>query len=151
MRSRSGMASRRPEQVLASLVLMVALLTSCDSVGRSEVRRIPSPDSRVEAVLVEGSGGATTDFFYEIHVVPKGTGLQPKEDPVVRMANVGAMDNLSIEWRRPNLLAIAYKQGWIQRFTNRWSGKDGKGSYVVELKLVPPAGDDFALPERQRF
>jgi len=44
----------------------------CDPVGRTEIRRIASPDSRVEAVLVEGSGGATTDFFYEIQSFPVG-------------------------------------------------------------------------------
>ena len=127
-------------------------MTGCDPVGRTEVRRVLSPDSRVEAVLVEGSGGATTDFFYELHVVPKGGALPSKEDPVLRLANIGAAGNLAIEWKRPKLLAISYKQGWIQRFTNRWSVNERQGSsYVVELRLVPPGGDEFALPERLRL
>jgi hypothetical protein len=133
-------------------ILVIVVSTGCDSVGRTEIRRIPSPDSRVDAVLLEGSGGATTGFFYEIHLVLKG-GAAPasKEDPVIRIAFAGA-DDLTIEWSRPKLLAIKYKQGWIQRFTNRWSWNDGKGaSYVVELQLVPPAGKEFALPETLRF
>src|SRR6266850_5815337 len=83
-------------------VLMIAVSTGCDPVGRTEIRRIPSPDSRVDAVLLEGSGGATTGFFYEIHLVLKGAAPASKEDPVIRIAFAGA-DDLTIEWRRPKL------------------------------------------------
>jgi hypothetical protein len=140
-------------------VLIIAVSTGCDSVGRTEIRRVTSPDSRVDAVLVEGSAGATTGFSYEVYVLPKGGGVVSKEgallskdDPVLRISYVGALENLGIEWTRPKLLAISYKSAWIHHFTNRWSWSDGKGSsYVVELRLVPPAGNEFALPETRRF
>ena len=48
------------------------LLTSCGLVSRDEVARVSSPDGRVDAVLVETNGGATTSFGYEIHIVEKG-------------------------------------------------------------------------------
>lgn len=112
------------------VVLIVALSTGCDPVGRTEIRRVPSPDSRVEAVLVEGSGGATTDFFYEIHVVTKGGELPRKKDPVLRIANIGGVGSITIEWYRPKLLAITCKQAWVQQFTNRWSWNEGKDRHT---------------------
>jgi len=46
----------------------------------AEVGRTTSPSGKVDAVLVEGSGGATTSYGYEVFVVPAGksTWLQKK-------------------------------------------------------------------------
>ena len=49
--------------------LNVMLLAGC--VG-SEVARTTSPSGKVDAVLVESSGGATTSFGYAVFVVPAG-------------------------------------------------------------------------------
>jgi hypothetical protein len=48
--------------------------------------RVASPDGRVEAVLVETSGGATTSFGYEVHVVEKG---RPAGDRVAWVYGAG--------------------------------------------------------------
>jgi hypothetical protein len=36
------------------------------------VARVPSPDGRLEAILEETNGGATTSFAYDVSVVKKG-------------------------------------------------------------------------------
>ena len=57
---------------LSLLPIVLALLAGCGLASRDEVARVGSPDGRVEAVLIETNGGATTSFVYEVHVVPKG-------------------------------------------------------------------------------
>jgi hypothetical protein len=54
---------------LSFLPIALALLAGCSLVSRDEVARVASPDGRVEAVLIETNGGATTSFGYEVHVV----------------------------------------------------------------------------------
>jgi len=51
--------------------LALASLASCDlfSVSREEVLRLPSPEQKMDAVVIETDGGATTGFGYEIHIV----------------------------------------------------------------------------------
>jgi len=59
------------------LGLSIMLLAGCFG---AEVGRTTSPSGNVDAVLVEGSGGATTSYGYEVFVVPAGksTWLQKK-------------------------------------------------------------------------
>ena len=51
--------------------VVVLATVSCGLVSRDEVARLPSPDGRVEAVLIETNGGATTSFGYEVRVLEK--------------------------------------------------------------------------------
>jgi hypothetical protein len=41
-------------------------VVGCGLVSRDEVARVISPDGRLEAILIETNGGATTAFGYEI-------------------------------------------------------------------------------------
>lgn len=54
-----------------SLVLLSALLLSACA-GHDEVARVTSPNGAVDAVLVESDAGATTGFWYDIYLVPRG-------------------------------------------------------------------------------
>src|SRR5262245_61369365 len=60
-----------PKRFLVGMVL--ALLSSaCGPLTGDEVARVTSPDGRLDAVLFELNGGATTSFAYEVAVVEKG-------------------------------------------------------------------------------
>jgi hypothetical protein len=52
--------------------MLMLLIAACGLVSRDEVAVVASPDGRLEAVLIETNGGATTSFGYEIWVREKG-------------------------------------------------------------------------------
>lgn len=54
------------------LILISFFLFACSKSG-SEVARVVSPDGKIDAVILESSGGATTSFWYNVCVVPHGT------------------------------------------------------------------------------
>lgn len=119
-----------------------------------EDKRIKSPDSVVEAVLLIGDAGATTATTTYIYVVPAGSRLdRKKEEEDNRNRSVFVADhlkNLTLAWRNPRLLEIGYEEARIHHFENRWHHRDIQGHpYVVELRLAP-ATNEFALPARDR-
>ena len=50
------------------VVILSLLLSACGIASEDEVARVTSPDGRVEAVLIETNGGATTSFGYKVLV-----------------------------------------------------------------------------------
>jgi hypothetical protein len=69
---------------------------------------MPSPDGRVEAVLMETNGGATTSFGYEVHVVEKG---RPASDQVARLYGAVRNENAygaNLKWISDNELVVEY-------------------------------------------
>ena len=56
------------------LLLTAFLLTAFGCTSKDEVARVKSPDGKVDAVLFETNGGATTSFGYEVFITPPGAG-----------------------------------------------------------------------------
>lgn len=55
------------------LVFMASCFTAPDfDIGYYEVARITAPSGRIDAVLAESNGGATTSFGYYVFIVPTG-------------------------------------------------------------------------------
>ena len=90
------------------LVLLLSCGTACGS--RDEVTRIASPTGRLDAVLVETNGGATTSFGYLVYVVPHGQ-RPARRDEVASL--YGAYRNrhaygANLKWAAPTTLTIEY-------------------------------------------
>jgi len=118
------------------------------SISYKEIRRISSPDTIVDAVLVEVDGGATTSKGYHLYLVPKGSNNFQKDSEDFIADHVIDFD---IRWRESNFLEIKYKQARIFHFSNFWhSDKIKNWSYVVELRLVPLT-DSFSLSKSDRW
>ncbi|HEX6976061.1 MAG TPA: hypothetical protein VF147_16755 [Vicinamibacterales bacterium] len=86
----------------------IVVLIGCGLVSKDEVARVASPDGRVEGVVIETNGGATTSFGYEVHVVPKG---QRADDEVAFL--YGAVRNehaygVNLRWVTDSELVIEY-------------------------------------------
>lgn len=153
-RDRRGQRGRRvfgkPGRLLSHLlpVLGAGVLVSGACVipsPREELKRVVSPDSLVEAVIVREGGSPTVDYGYEVYIVPFG-------DPLPRRPRFGATNvaDLEVVWPQARLLQIRYRRAKIDRFVNWWhSAKLENYRYVVELQLVPLT-DGWALSERDR-
>ena len=64
-------------RTLCPIILVIFILTSgCIfpewEAGFDEVSRVSSPDGKVDAVLVETNGGATTSFGYRVFIATPG-------------------------------------------------------------------------------
>jgi hypothetical protein len=118
---------------IGRLLLTLSVLWGC-SVDRQEIKRVRSPDERVEAVLIQTNAGATTAFSYEVFLVP--TGATPKKGNELFRAD--QIINLELRWRQPKSLEIAYEQGRIFHFSNFWNSQDVDNfRHVVEVTLIP--------------
>ena len=76
-----------------------------------EVARQSSPSGRVDAVLVETNGGATTPFGYSVYIVPNGAPV-PRDGEAARL--IGAVRNdsawgVNLRWVDLSHLSVEYR------------------------------------------
>lgn len=127
---------------------IIYLLYIFGKTSEREILRIPSPDNRVEAVLTEISGGATTSFVYNLYIVPSKTEISKKTHELFRADHV---DEIRVFWSEVKLLKIQYREARIFHFKNFWQSEEIENySYVVELRLEPTQSS-FSLSERDRW
>jgi hypothetical protein len=113
---------------MGALVVTIALVlvTGCGLVARDEVARLPSLDGRVDAVLVETNGGATTSFGYEIHLVEKG---RPADRQVAWLYDAGRSKSASganLRWINDQELVVEYldaRESTVTRSSVRVAGR----------------------------
>ena len=119
----------------------VVLLAACGLVSRDEVARVGSPDGRVDAVLVETNGGATTSFGYEIHIVEKGKSYG---EAVATLYGALRNDNAygaNLRWRTDSELMVEYQQARaeaLEKSTVRVAGR------IIRISLRPGVSDSNA-------
>lgn len=100
---------------LASLFVVAALMMAWLFSGltgepsKDEVSRVVSPTGKMDAVLFEINGGATTSFGYEAYVVEHGA--QPSGSPAVSL--YGAVRNqhaygANLKWAAPDSVAVEF-------------------------------------------
>ncbi len=102
-------AARRRSAAGIACVGLSLVLAGC--LGSSdEVARVTSPSGKLDAVLVERNGGATTDFEYEVFVVP----VRESTSRYKRVAFFyGAVRSeraygVNLRWVTPSNLALEY-------------------------------------------
>ena len=122
--------------LIAFALLAVIFSTNC--AVREEISRFLSPDKKVEAILIETNGGATTPFRYLLYLVSVGN--SPSEDDLVLEAI--HIENLEIKWKESKFLEIKYTNARIFHFKNIWEphryASDRAGhKNAVELRLKP--------------
>lgn len=66
---------RFPPLIVSILFVLICLgIVGCGPViSRDEVARMSSPDGRLDAIVFETNGGATTSFGYKVEVAKKGS------------------------------------------------------------------------------
>ena len=64
---------------MRGLVIVLGLaLASCSPI-KDEVERVSSPDGAVDAEVIRVNAGATVSFYYDVYVVPAGSGAAGRE------------------------------------------------------------------------
>ena len=133
--------------------LLFALMVKADdwnlagNLELEETARLKSPDLAVEAVLLTGSGGATTATGSYLYIVPAGGRVDWRKHPLRSACFVADhVTNLKVVWKAPRLVEIQYDEARIWRFSNFWSAREVQDfRYVVEVRLSP-SSSEFALP-----
>ena len=94
----------------AELLLCFFLVVSIGCVSRDEVARITSPSGKVDAVLVETNGGATTSFGYEVFVVPTQASTRLRKDVASFYGAVRSDQayGVNLKWSDPSNLHLEY-------------------------------------------
>ncbi len=122
-------------RMLSVEFLVVALLGACFLTSEDEVARVTSPSGRLDAVLVETNGGATTAFGYYAYLVPRGKdnrrGILVADLYDAGRSNQAAGANL--RWGAPSQLLIEYLTAKQERLT-RPSVELGADTVTVSLR-----------------
>jgi hypothetical protein len=88
---------------------LVLLLAGCGFVSRDEVARVASPDGRLEAILIETNGGATTSFGYEIWVREKDRASGAQVASLYGAARNESAYGANLRWTDATELSVEYQ------------------------------------------
>jgi hypothetical protein len=138
------------ERAIISCTIAVLFVALSGCASHREVSRNLSPDGRVEAIIDEVDGGATTSLAYVLYLVPEGTQKLPSQKYAVFVADHIA--GLSVNWVEPKLLDLTFRDARIFQFSNFWESADVDSfNYVVKLRLheQPAVRDTMTEPEIQ--
>jgi hypothetical protein len=106
-----------------------------DDFSLKELKRIISSDKKVEAVLVETNGGATSSLDNLVFIVIPGKKIT-QADTKYSVFNADHYQNVDIKWEKNNELLISYSKARIFNYTNFWQTQEiDNWNYVVEIKL----------------
>jgi hypothetical protein len=95
-------------------VLVLSLLCGCVGSGSSHdvVARSTSPDGTIDAITIESNGGATTSFWYDVCLAPRGLTCKVSES-LVRLYGAtrnGQAYGINVRWVSKSLLQVEYLQ-----------------------------------------
>lgn len=142
--------SRRP--MLAAP--LAACLMACGLVSRDEVARVPSPDGRVEAVLIETNGGATTSFGYEVLVTEKGNTRGNQVASLYGAVRSQRAYGVNLKWASNTQLLVEYqtaRRETLDRAIVHVAGRDIRTAFKPGLSdPTAPAGGMLYNLKRQR-
>ena len=130
--------------------LSAAFLMGCSFVDPcvdDEIQRLPSPDGKVDAVIIKRNCGATTSFAYLLFIVPSGDKISGSTSPIFEADH---LKNEDLFWKEPKFLNIVYEQARIFHFSNFWHSKEiDNFEYVVEIRETPrSAGHALSATDR---
>jgi hypothetical protein len=133
--------------------MLALLLVACGLVSRDEVSVVPSPDRRLEAVLIETNGGATTSFGYEIWVREKGQGSGNQVARLYAAARNDVAYGASLRWADDGHLLIEFQEARTQTLDTPTVRIGGREVRVALRPNVPdpeaPAGGMLFNLERE--
>jgi len=116
-------------------MVLIALSGACFLTSEDEVAPLTSPSGRLDAVLVETNGGATTAFGYYVYLVPHGHTYR-RVQRVADLYDAGRNRQASganLRWEGPRQLVIEYLTA-RQEHLDRPLAVVGPDSIAVSLR-----------------
>ena len=125
-------------------VLLLVLLTYglVGEPSRDEVARVVSPSGKVDAVLFETNGGATTSFGYQVYVVE--CGAKPSGSPAVLLYDAVRNEHAygaNLVWLSPGSLVVEYLSA---KFAKLNTQKQSVGTQTIHFVLRDGVTDNAA-------
>jgi len=116
-------------------VISVALAAACFLTSEDEVARVTSPSGRLDAVLVETNGGATTSFGYYAYIVPHGKTYErgPRVADLYAAGRSRRAWGANLRWEGPSQLVIEYLTAQQEKL-NRPLAVVGQDTIIVSLR-----------------
>jgi len=99
----------RPRDLVSTLVSLISL-AACGLISCDEVAKVASPDGRLEAVLIETNGGATTSFGYEIWVQKKGGWSGEQVGRLYSAVRSECAYGANLKWNDDRHLSVEYQE-----------------------------------------
>jgi hypothetical protein len=118
-------------------VVLALVLVGVSGCGRyEEIARFPSPDDRVDAVVVEVDAGAGNPFVYRLYLVPRG-GAWRKGDERLSYADPV---RFRVAWADARHLELCYDDARFLPVPERRAPTSAQAPEdLVEVKQVKPA------------
>lgn len=128
-------------------VLLLLLLGGCIATEPShdEVARSTSPDGTTDAIVIESNGGATTSFWYDVCLAPRG-GHCTISDSLAQLYAATRSDQaygVNVRWASDSLLRIEYLEAQQTKVLQPSATLGGRS---VNVMLRPGVGDTSAPP-----
>ena len=130
--------------VLLLIVILCAFIFGYLMIDRDiifeENKRFPSPDGRVDAVLMGYNAGATTSYSNSLYLVPSGVKIT-KWDIKIKQKYVPVfvadhIEGLEIRWSKPMPLEIRYNKARINKFSNQYMPLPNEYNYIVDIREI---------------
>ena len=120
-------------------VLLTGVLLGCAACGHyEEIARLPSPDGRVDAVVVEVEAGSGNPFVYQVHLVGRGEGWRKGRERIIYMNPV----RFRVAWADARHLLLCYDDAQFLPGAQRPEPSTGQSPQdLVEVQLVKPTTD----------
>lgn len=150
--SSSGAPQKWPRHLLTVLSVLkvltvmcfLALASSC-MVTTVEVARVTSPDGKFDAVVVEGDGGATTSYWYDLRVVERGKKFSagPNVASLYGASRNEDAYGVNVKWSDPRVVTFEY---WKSRNTISRLSRVNLADQEVTINLRSGVLDSSAAP-----
>ena len=128
--------------------ILLLLLAGCTWIGDpskySEKQRTPSPDGKLDAVVVEDGGDATTGLFHDVFIVRHGASLPHWKKDVVAVLEWPYRNDTTVgenlHWRGNDTLAVEFQRATRQRLERpEVRGPNGPITVVLARGVVDSA------------
>ena len=110
-----------------------------------EVKRVKSPDSRFEVVIITGDAGATTATRTFVVVVPMGMQIDTNTSPSEAVFVADHLKGFKVLWKNNQFLMVQYDEARISDYENLKELLVGQEYYPIEIRLAPTS-QDFSVP-----
>lgn len=122
-----------------AVIVCVLGLTGClldTDPSVKEVSRITSPDSQMDAVVLELNFGATTPYVYRFYLVPKGGAPDYEQNYEFLLAD--SVEGTMINWVSPQELFIRCLPRRVYKWVNQVGMNSGNVRVEIDSKCSSP-------------